>query len=69
MPSKALEGLVTTSGWKIGKMINTTSGTGGNFCTRYTAISPEGKIGFLKAMDLSKVAALFPKSLNYLASL
>ncbi|MCF2922806.1 MULTISPECIES: protein kinase [unclassified Pseudoalteromonas] len=57
MPSKALEGLVTTSGWKIGKMINTTSGTGGNFCTRYTAISPEGKIGFLKAMDLSKVAS------------
>nr|WP_295506169.1 protein kinase [uncultured Pseudoalteromonas sp.] len=57
MPSTALEGLVTDSGWTIGKLINTTSGSGGNFCTRYTAISPEGRVGFLKAMDLSKVAA------------
>lgn len=56
MPSTALEGLVTDSGWKIGKMINKTSGSGGNFCTKYTAISSDGKIGFLKAMDLSKVA-------------
>ncbi|MFT5542591.1 MAG: serine/threonine protein kinase [Arenicella sp.] len=57
MPSTALEGLVTASGWTIGKMINTTSGSGGNFCTRYTVISPEGKICFLKAMDLSKVTS------------
>lgn len=57
MPSTALEGMVTDSGWIIGKMISTNSGTGGNFCTRYTAKSPEGKIGFLKAMDLSKVAS------------
>ncbi len=57
MPSTALQGLVTDSGWTIGKMINTSSGSGGNFCTRYTAISPEGKVGFLKAMDLSSVAS------------
>ncbi|MCU8010123.1 protein kinase [Shewanella sp. SM87] len=57
MPSTALEGLVTESGWTIGKMINKTSGSGGNFCTRYTAVSSRGKIGFLKAMDLSKVAS------------
>ena len=57
MPSTALEGLITDSGWIIGPMINTSSGSGGNFCTRYTAQSPEGKVGFLKAMDLSKVAA------------
>ncbi len=54
MPSKALEGLVITSGWKIGKMINTTSGSSGNFCTRYTAISPEGKIGSLKAIEIRR---------------
>jgi len=57
MPSTALEGMTTGTGWTIGKMINTTSGSGGNFCTRYTAISADGTIGFLKAMDLSKVAA------------
>lgn len=53
MPSTALEGLVTESGWTIGKMINKTSGSGGNFCVRYLA-SKDGKIGFLKAMDLSR---------------
>ena len=37
-------------------MISKTSGSGGNFCTRYTAVDLDGKIGFLKAMDLSKVA-------------
>tara|TARA_R110001592_G_scaffold7032_3_gene39512 strand:+ start:51658 stop:52686 length:1029 start_codon:yes stop_codon:yes gene_type:complete len=57
MPSTALEGVTTDSGWLIGKMINTTSGSGGNFCTRYTAVSSDGKIGFLKAMDLSTVAS------------
>jgi hypothetical protein len=57
MPSTALEGLITDSGWTIGKMINKTSGSGGNFCTRYTAVYHDGKIGFLKAMDLSKVAS------------
>jgi len=55
MPSTALEGITTASGWKIGKMINKTSGTGGNFCTRYTASYKDEKIGFLKAMDLSRV--------------
>lgn len=57
MPARELEGLKTASGWTIGAMISASSGSGGNFCTRYTAISANGTIGFLKAMDLSQVAA------------
>jgi len=57
MPSTALEGMVTDTGWTVGKLISKSSGSGGNFCTRYTAMDQDGKIGFLKAMDLSKVAA------------
>lgn len=53
MPATSLEGLVTNSGWTINKLIKNTSGSGGNFCTQYEATSPEGKTGFLKAMDLS----------------
>lgn len=53
MPASSLEGLITESGWTINKLLKNTSGSGGNFCTQYEATSPDGKIGFLKAMDLS----------------
>jgi len=53
MPSQALQGLTTESGWKIDQIITDKLGSGGNFCTRYLAVSPNGEKGFLKAMDLA----------------
>ncbi|MBW8190655.1 protein kinase [Neiella marina] len=54
MPSTALEGITTDTGWVIGSMIDKRAGSGGNFCVQYTAQSPSGEIGFLKAMDLTR---------------
>jgi serine/threonine protein kinase len=54
MPSKSLLHLKTDSGWFIFEDLNNKPlGSGGNFCCRYLARSPEGRVGFLKAMDLS----------------
>ena len=52
MPKNALQGLTTDSGWYIEQRIDRPLGSGGNFCTRYVA-HKDGKVGFLKAMDLS----------------
>ena len=54
MPATALEGMTTSSGWNITNLISEKLGSGGNFCCRYTAESPDGETGFLKAMDLTR---------------
>jgi len=57
MPARALKGLVTESGWQVTEEINQKLGSGGNFCCRYNVESAEGKVGFLKAMDITKAVA------------
>ncbi|MFC6980097.1 protein kinase [Microbulbifer taiwanensis] len=47
--------MTTPSGWKVIEQLNNTLGSGGNFCCRYIAESKNGQIGFLKAMDLTRV--------------
>lgn len=53
MPSRALLGMTTSTGWTITEELKNTLGSGGNFCCRYRATSADGKLGFLKAMDLT----------------
>lgn len=55
MPKESLENQVTASGWTVTKKISTPLGSGGNFCARYEVESSEGKVAFLKAMDLASV--------------
>jgi serine/threonine protein kinase len=52
MPRSSLEDLTTDTGWLIKRRIDSPLGSGGNFCARYEAESADGKVGFLKAMDL-----------------
>jgi len=52
MPSTKLKNLVTNSGWTIIEKVSSKQVSGGNHCTRYVAHSDDGRIGFLKAMDL-----------------
>ena len=53
MPSQALEGLTTESGWKITQRLDKPLGTGGNFCVRYFVENENGETGFLKAMNFT----------------
>lgn len=58
MPSRALLGLQTESGWTVTSDLNNHKMvSGGNFCTRWLAESSDGKIGFMKAMDFSRALA------------
>jgi len=58
MPSRAIKGMITDSGWEIFKEVSDELGSGGNFCVRYLARSEQGKVGFLKAMDLTRATSL-----------
>lgn len=53
MPANSLQGLTTVTGWTVTKKITVPLGTGGNFCVRYIANSPDHGDAFLKAMDLT----------------
>ncbi|HCV05074.1 MAG TPA: hypothetical protein DG048_20775 [Pseudoalteromonas sp.] len=54
MPSTNLVGMKTECNWEVIQRIDTQQTSGGNFCTRYLVVNPQGKIAFLKAMDLSR---------------
>jgi serine/threonine protein kinase len=54
MPSNNLLGITTPCGWQITDKISTKQESGGNFCCRYLAKNSEGKVAFLKAMDLTR---------------
>lgn len=53
-PAEELEGLTLASGWVVDKrLIPRPTGTGGAFSTGYLVSHPDGRKGFLKAMDYS----------------
>lgn len=54
-PAEQLEGLTLEGNWQVGQQIllNPNS-TGGNFSCGYFVTSPDGRNGFLKALDFSR---------------
>jgi eukaryotic-like serine/threonine-protein kinase len=53
-PAQQLEGLTLGGGWVVGSLIPRPVGhTGGHFSCAYGVTNPDGRTGFLKAMDYS----------------
>src|SRR5690606_9667965 len=53
-PAEQLEGATLSGGWIVDKILKPRPGaTGGTFSTGYTVSHPDGRTGFLKAMDYS----------------
>lgn len=54
-PAENLESVVLKNGWVVGsKLVKSKAGTGGAFSTGYFVTHPDGRVGFLKAMDYSR---------------
>jgi serine/threonine protein kinase len=57
-PAQMLEGEELEGGWRVGRMVaNRRSSTGGTFSECYEVTGPDGRKGFLKALDYSRALA------------
>ena len=59
-PAESLTGMTLPGGWLVGNRLSSPGGTGGNFSVRYDVQSPDGKLAFLKALDISGVLNTSP---------
>ena len=64
-PADMLENTVLPGGWIVGQKVTKKPGaTGGSFSTGYFVSHPDGRSGFLKALDFSRASGVPPAAVS-----